>query len=167
MERFKEWLIKEAKEESMEVKVHFIKNDYTARAKSNPLWTLRISHRVGTIEIPKDFFTSEKPKFTDKERMAVGLHELGHLKTLKLFGLIGIFRKQRKKQTWFESKADAYAKKRGFGKYLVSWIKKSRKLKEKWQGESWWWRRKIWWRKINLSHLYPEFDKRIERLLDC
>ena len=146
--RYKKWLENEVKKEGMIIKVLFIKNDYTAWANPNLLWSFKISRSIGTIKIPEDFFISEKPKFTEKERRAIGLHELGHLKMVKIFGRWGVYRRQRKRKTWSESKADDYAKKRGFGKSLASGLKKGRELKEKWRGESWRWRRKIWWREL-------------------
>jgi hypothetical protein len=167
MTQYKEWLENEGKKEGMEIKVCFIKNDYTAWAERNPAWVLKISHCVSTIKIPEDLFLSKKPKFTENERKAVGLHELGHSKTWKDFGFLGFIRQQRKNQKWFESEADAYVKRRGFGKYFASGLKKGRELKEKLRRKSWWWRIKIRWRKRTLSHRYPEFDKRIEKLVDC
>jgi len=165
--RYKEWLENEGKKEGMEIKVRFIKDDYTAWANVNPAWVVKISRCIGTIEIPEDFFISKDPKFTEIERRAVGLHELGHLNMYKRFGYRGVLRRRRKNQKWFESEADAYAKRRGFGKSLASGFKKGRKLREKLRRKSWWWRIKIWWRKRALSQYYPDFDERIKKLVDC
>ena len=111
--QYKEWLEKEAEKEGMEIKVLFIKNDYTAWVNPNPAWVIKISHRIGTIKIPEDLFTSKNPKFTERERRAAGLHELGHLKTWKDFGFRGVLCHWRKNQKWVESEADAYVKKTG------------------------------------------------------
>jgi hypothetical protein len=150
----------------MKIKVRFIKDDYTAWANINPAWVIKISRCIGTIEIPEDLFISRNPKFTEKERRAIGLHELGHLKTWKYFGFHGVLLRQIKNQKWFESEADAYVKRRGFGESLASGLKKGRKLRKILMRKSWW-RIKIWWRKRTLSHRYPDFDKRIEKLVDC
>jgi hypothetical protein len=64
--QYKEWLEKEAEKEGMEIKVLFIKNEYTAWANPNPAWVIKISHRIGTIKIPEDLFTSKNPKFTER-----------------------------------------------------------------------------------------------------
>jgi hypothetical protein len=167
MTQYKEWLENEGKKEGMEIKVRFIKNDYSAWYEINPAWVIKLSRCIGTIKIPEDLFISESPKFTEKERKAIGLHELGHLKTLKRFGYRGVNRRQRKNKKWIESRADAYVKRREFGKYFASGLKKCRKLKEKLRRKSWWWRIKIRWRKRTLSHYYPDFDKRIKKLVDC
>jgi hypothetical protein len=164
--QYKEWLEKEGKKEGMEIKVRFIKNDYIAWAYPNLAWFIKISRCIGTIKIPEDLFISKTPKFTEKERRAIGLHELGHLKTWKIFGFRWVLCRQRKRQKWFESEADAYVKRRGFGESLASGLKKGRELRERWRRKSWW-RIKIWWRKRTLSYRYPDFDKRIKKLLDC
>lgn len=163
---YKKWLEREGKKEGMEVKVRFIKNDYTAWYWGNSLRIFKISRRIGTIEIPKNFFTSEDPKFTEKELKAVGLHELGHLKTLKVFGVRGINRQQKKRPTWSEERADEYAKDRGFGKYLATSLEKSNVLKERLSMKIWW-HIKIWRRKRAHGHKYPKFEKRLRMLRDC
>lgn len=165
--QYKEWLEKESKKEGMEIKVRFIKNEYTAWAYSNPAWFIKISRCIGTIEIPEVLFISKNPKFTEKERSALGLHELGHLRVWKKFGFRGVHRRLRKNQKWMESEADAYVKRRGYGKPLASCIKKGRKLKKKLVKKSLKCRLKAWWRKHTLSHRYPDFDKRIQKLVDC
>ena len=164
--KYKEWLEKEGEKEGMEIKVRFIKNDYSAWSYLNLAWVIKISRCIGTIEIPENMFISKTPKFTEKERRAIGLHELGHLRTWKYFGFLGVLRRQIKRQKWFESEADAYVKRRGLGESFASGLKKGRKLREKLSRKSWW-RIKIWWRKRTLSYRYPDFNKRIKKLVDC
>jgi len=164
--QYKEWLENEGEKEDMEIKVRFIKNDYNAWAEPSMARFIKISRCVGTIKIPEDLFLSKKPKFTEKERRAVGLHELGHLKMWKDLGFRGYLRQKGKVgRKGIELEADAYAKRRGFGKSLASGLKKGRELKEKLRRKSSKWRIKILWRKHASPH--PDIDKRIEKLVDC
>jgi hypothetical protein len=164
--KYKEWLEKEGEKEGMEIKVRFIKNDYNAWADPNPAWFIKISRCIGTIKIPEDLFLSKKPKFTEKERRAIGIHELGHLKMWKDLGFVrGLRRKITVGQKMIESETDAYVKRHGFGKSFASGLKKFKELREKWGRKSSKWRIKIWWRKHGSTH--PDIDKRIEKLVDC
>jgi hypothetical protein len=163
--KYKEWLENEGGKEGIGLKVRFIKNDYSAWSHPNPAWIIKISRCIGTIEIPENMFISKAPKFTEKELGAIGLHELGHLRTWKYFGFLGVLRRM-KRQKWSESEADAYVKGRGFGGSFASGLKKSRELREKLSRKSWW-RIKIWWRKRTLGYRYPDFNTRIKKLIDC
>lgn len=64
--RFKEWLEKEAGKENLKIKIRFIKDEYTPRAKKD-----------GTITIPDCTFDKT---FKSDEQKAVGFHEIAHLK---------------------------------------------------------------------------------------
>lgn len=164
--QYKEWLEKEGEKEDMEIKVRFIKNDYRATAEANPAWVIKISHCIGTINIPEDLFLSKKPKFTEEERRAVGIHELGHLKMLKDLGFWGYLRRRRTVgQKVIELETDAYVKRRGFGKSFASCLKKTKELRENLRRKSLKLRIKVWWRRHTLS--YPDINKRIEKLVDC
>lgn len=167
MAQYKKWLVNESKREDMKIKVRFIKDDYTGHSNHHLTWFIKISSYIGTIKIPEVLFTSKNPKFTENERKAIGLHELGHLKMWKNFGFRGVLSHQKENQEWIESEADAYVKRRGLGKSLASYLRKTRKLKKKLSRESLKLRIKIWWRKHTWSHRYPDLNKRIEKLVDC
>jgi len=194
MTRYKEWLEKEGEKEGLKIKVIFVKDGYKAEARAG-----------GEMRISESLFC---PPFEEKERNAVGIHELAHLKfnhpTEKrnkelqrgLFALLiaipliifwsMVFRLLDIKNlililmVVFEScaflvilcvsqpslyysrireiEADLYAKKRGFGKALASYIKKYEELK----GKSLTRRVKNW-----LWSTHPDSDKRIRYLEDC
>lgn len=77
---FKEWLEKQAEKEGLEIKVRFVKDDYTAKVRKD-----------GTMAIPECWFDKI---FTSEERKAIGAHEIAHLK----------YRHYEREEKWLDKK---------------------------------------------------------------